>query len=123
MDYKVALAKYIEATNTHDFNEVRALLHENAIYWFSNQTCTSMEEIQAYFENAWNVIKEEIYSAQDVTWLTVDQNSATCIYTYHYEGYYNGEFVTGSGRATNIFTKDASGEWKLLHEHLSKGVK
>ncbi|WP_078382244.1 YybH family protein [Sutcliffiella halmapala] len=123
MDYKVALAKYIEATNTHDFNNVKVLLNDNPTYWFTNQTCTSIEEVQAYFENAWNVIKEEVYSAQEVTWLTVDQHSATCIYSYHYEGYYNGDFVTGSGRATNIFTKDADGEWKLLHEHLSKGVK
>jgi ketosteroid isomerase-like protein len=119
MDYKKALQQYIEATNTHDFNNVKKVLHENAIFWFTDQTCTTMQEIQNYFENAWDTIKEEVYTADNVHWLTVDENSAACTYTYHYEGYYNGEFVSGSGRATNVFIKNEKGEWKLIHEHLS----
>ncbi|SES12295.1 DUF4440 domain-containing protein [Psychrobacillus sp. OK032] len=119
MGYEKALSQYIDATNTHDFNNVRKFLHEQAIYWFSNATCTTISEIQSYFENAWNLIIEEVYSAEDVKWITVDEGSATCIYTYHYEGYYNGEFVAGSGRATNIFIRAEDGEWKLIHEHLS----
>jgi len=79
-------------------------LHPQAIYWFSDKTCTTTEEIEAYFKHAWNVIKEEVYSATDVKWLTVDEKTATCLYTYHYEGYHNEKFVSGSGRATNIFT-------------------
>jgi ketosteroid isomerase-like protein len=119
MGYKKALQQYIEATNTHDFNNVKKVLHENAIFWFTDKTCTTIQEIQNYFENAWDIIKEEVYTANNVHWLTVDQNSATCTYTYHYEGYHNGKFVTGSGRATNVFIKNEKGEWKLIHEHLS----
>jgi ketosteroid isomerase-like protein len=119
MGYKKALQQYIEATNTHDFNNVKKVLHENAIFWFTDKTCTTIQEIQNYFENAWDMIKEEVYTAKNVHWLTVDQNSATCTYTYHYEGYHNGKFVTGSGRATNVFIKNEKGEWKLIHEHLS----
>jgi ketosteroid isomerase-like protein len=119
MGYKKALQQYIEATNTHDFNNVKKVLHENAIFWFTDKTCTTIQEIQNYFENAWDIIKEEVYTANNVHWLTVDQNSATCTYTYHYEGYHNGKFVSGSGRATNVFIKNEKGEWKLIHEHLS----
>jgi ketosteroid isomerase-like protein len=119
MGYKKALQQYIEATNTHDFNNVKKVLHENAIFWFTDKTCTTIQEIQNYFENAWDIIKEEVYTANNVHWLTVDQNSATCTYTYHYEGYHNGKFVTGNGRATNVFIKNEKGEWKLIHEHLS----
>ncbi|MGD8190851.1 YybH family protein [Brevibacillus ginsengisoli] len=119
MDYEKAFEQYIEATNSHDFNNVRKLLHEKAVYWFSNKTCTTLGEIQSYFENSWDVVQEEVYSARDVQWLTADETSATCIYTYHYQGYHKGEFVSGSGRATNIFTKVDGGEWKLIHEHLS----
>lgn len=119
MGYEKALDQYIGATNTHDFNNVRKVLHEQAIFWFSNKTCTTTSEIQSYFDNAWNLIKEEVYSAEDVKWITVDEGSATCIYTYRYEGYYNEEFITGSGRATNIFIRADDGEWKLIHEHLS----
>ncbi len=119
MDYEKALEQYIAATNSHDFSNVRRVLHENAIYWFTGKTCTTFSEIQSYFENAWNIIKEEVYAAENVKWLAVDQNSATCVYTYHYQGYHNGEFVSGRGRATNIFIKVSNGEWKLIHEHLS----
>ncbi len=118
LSFKKALDCYIEATNTHDFNNVKELLHPEAVYWFTDRTCTSLEEIGAYFNHAWDLIKEEVYSATNVQWLTVDETSATCIYTYHYEGYYNENFISGSGRATNVFTK-VNNEWKLVHEHLS----
>lgn len=119
IDHKRALEQYIAATNTHDFNQVEKLLHENAVYWFTNKTCTTMNEIKSYFENAWDMIKDEKYSAKNITWVTADEHSATCIYTYEYEGYYNGKFVSGSGRATNIFVRVDQKEWKLVHEHLS----
>ncbi|CAH0344261.1 nuclear transport factor 2 family protein [Bacillus sp. CECT 9360] len=119
MDHREALHQYIEATNTHEFSNVEKILHHQALFWFTNQTYSSKNEIQRYFEKAWDMIKEEVYRANDVEWLTVDKNSATCIYTYHYEGYHNGEFISGGGRATNVFCKNEEGEWKLIHEHLS----
>ncbi|WP_339148792.1 MULTISPECIES: nuclear transport factor 2 family protein [unclassified Sutcliffiella] len=119
MSYQNALNQYIEATNTHNFDNVEKLLHANVVYWFTNSSCTTMEEIRAFFENAWDTIKEEIYSAKDVEWIAVDEHTATCLYTFHYEGYLNGEFISGSGRATNVFVKD-EGQWKLIHEHLSR---
>ncbi|WP_025025391.1 YybH family protein [Caldalkalibacillus mannanilyticus] len=119
MGYKKALEQYIKATNTHDFSNVAQVLHEKAVYWFSDKTCTSMSEIQQYFENSWNMIQNEIYSASNVEWITTDLHSATCLYTYQYEGYHNGKFVSGKGRATNVFVKVSEDEWKLIHEHLS----
>lgn len=113
------LEQYIDATNTHDFENVERLLHPQAIYWFSDQTCRSQEEIKNYFENAWDTIKEEKYSAADIQWLGMGNDTATCVYHYHYEGYYKGEFIKGSGRATNVFVKDTDGNWKIIHEHLS----
>lgn len=94
-------------------------MHPKAVYWFTDRTCTSINEIQSYFENSWNTIKDEVYSISDVNWLVVEQKTATCIYTYHYEGVYNERFVSGSGRATNVFIKENEEEWKLIHEHLS----
>ncbi|KMJ57351.1 cag pathogenicity island protein Cag4 [Bacillus sp. LL01] len=119
MDYKKALEEYIEATNTHNFDNVEKSLHENVVYWFTNKTCTSLEDIRSFFENAWDTIKEEVYAAKDVQWIAVGERTATCLYTFHYEGYMNGEFISGSGRATNVFVKE-EGKWKLIHEHLSR---
>ncbi|QOS98954.1 nuclear transport factor 2 family protein [Brevibacterium sp. JNUCC-42] len=112
------LHNYIEATNTHNFDEVKKLLHPNAVYYFSNRTCTTHQEIQKYFESAWSFIQNEIYKAQDIRWLFTGSDSATCTYTYYYEGYMNGEYTSGQGRATNVFVKESTG-WLLIHEHLS----
>ena len=112
------LDNYIKATNTHIFDEVKKFLHPNAVYFFSNRSCTTHEEIQTYFENSWSMIKNENYEAQEVEWLFVGSDSATCTYTYFYEGYINEKYANGYGRATNIFIKE-SDEWLLIHEHLS----
>ena len=55
MGYKNALDRYIEATNSHDFANVRTWVDSNAVYWFSDKTCATPEEIQRYFENAWEM--------------------------------------------------------------------
>lgn len=112
------LDDYIAATNTHQFEEVKKLLHPNAVYYFSDRSCTTHEEIRAYFENAWSIVENENYEAQDVHWLFVNEQSATCTYMYFFEGYINGEYANGYGRATNVFIKE-SDKWLLVHEHLS----
>ncbi len=119
MSYQNALEAYIAATNTHDFVQVARLLDEEAVYWFSDRSCTTLDEIRLYFEQAWDAIREEVYRAEDVEWIASDAHSAVCIYTYHFEGYHQGTFMSGSGRATNVFVRDADGIWKLKHEHLS----
>ncbi|PLR80344.1 DUF4440 domain-containing protein [Bacillus canaveralius] len=112
------LEKYIKATNTHSFDEVRKLLHPNAMFFFSDKSCITHEEIQTYFETAWSLVKNENYEAHNVIWLFKENTSATCTYTYFYEGYVNGEYTSGRGRATNVFVKK-SDKWLLIHEHLS----
>ncbi|AZK48966.1 YybH family protein [Paenibacillus lentus] len=112
------LNRYIKAINTHNFEEVRLVLHPDATFFFSDQSCTTAEQIQTYFEHVWTVVKEEHYAAQDVVWLHKGDSSATCNYTYFYEGYINGTYVSGQGRATNVFVKEQE-RWLLIHEHLS----
>lgn len=116
---EAVLEQYIKATNTHDFSEVARLLHPEAVYWFGDKECRTMEEIQAYFEQAWRSIQDEKYSASQVQWVVKTDGAATCIYYYRYEGYFQGKFVQGGGRATNVFLKDEQGDWRLVHEHLS----
>jgi hypothetical protein len=112
------LNNYIKATNSHNFEKVKKLLHPNATYFFSNKTCINHDEIQDYFENAWDLVKNENYEAHDVQWLFTSNTSLTCTYTYFYEGFINGKYTNGRGRATNVFVKE-SDNWLLIHEHLS----
>ncbi|WYP27793.1 nuclear transport factor 2 family protein [Alkalihalobacillus sp. FSL W8-0930] len=113
-----ALREYIRATNTHDFKEVAKCLHPSAMYWFSDETCTSLEDIKMYFERAWKAMPDEVYRANEIVWLSKDMKSASCTYSYHYEGHINGILTVGNGRATNVFIF-VEDQWKLIHEHLS----
>lgn len=113
-----ALYEYITATNTHNFKNVRECIDNNAVYWFSNKSCVSVDSISDYFNHVWSIIKDEKYEAKNVEWISVSETSATCIYNYHWEGYVDNELKSGGGRATNIFNKK-DGKWILIHEHLS----
>lgn len=113
-----ALESYIQATNTHNFDNVNKVLSRKAVYYFSDSICSTSEEIRKYFESAWNLIQNEVYSISDVNWLYNSGNSVICLYFYHYEGYLNGVFTSGEGKATNIFVKE-NDKWVLIHEHLS----
>ncbi|MFS0785231.1 nuclear transport factor 2 family protein [Shouchella sp. 1P09AA] len=118
MHYEVGLKMYIEATNTHCFKEVRKRLHPNAVFYFTDKSCFSMEAIESYFETAWEQIKDEIYEAKDIQWQFVTEEVAACTYIFSYEGYRDDSFISGKGRATNLFVQHEH-EWKLIHEHLS----
>jgi ketosteroid isomerase-like protein len=114
------LNQYIEATNTHDFSEVAKCLNKNAVYYFSNKTCVGMDEVKNYFENSWNIVKDEKYWATDVKLLSETDDTIVCIYQYNYSGYINDKYAEGHGRATNVFIRNKStNRWELVHEHLS----
>jgi len=118
---KEPLKQYIEATNTHNFDEVEKCVHEHAVYIFSGKEMKGIEIIRAYFEKTWSTIKDEAYWATDIKWLHEAENTRVCLYQYNYKGYVDGKVVEGFGKATNIFIKCAcTGKWKLIHEHLSK---
>ncbi|WP_210481139.1 nuclear transport factor 2 family protein [Naasia sp. SYSU D00948] len=113
-----ALQRYLAAINSHDFAEVRRVLHPGAVFWFSDATCTTEAEVQAYFENAWRIVEDEVYAAEEIAWLAAGPGLAACTYAYTYAGRHAGVPVSGRGRATNVFAMQ-EGRWSLVHEHLS----
>ena len=110
--------EYERRTNSHDFAQVSELIDPNAIYWFSDGTHEGIDEIERAFDQTWDTIRNEVYTIEDVKWLSVDETSASCVYPFHWEGEVEGEPESGSGRGTSIFVKKA-GDWKVVHEHLS----
>jgi ketosteroid isomerase-like protein len=117
--YVNALHGYIAATNRHDFDQVRRLLHPDVVFRFSDADCVSMPVIRQYFENAWAIVQDERYDAIDVAWRLPTPTTAIASYTYRWAGRVDGGFRSGSGRATNVFVHDLAGGWLLAHEHLS----
>lgn len=51
-----ALEAYIEATNSHDFDNVNKMLSKKSVYCFSDVICSTVDEIREYFESAWELI-------------------------------------------------------------------
>ncbi|OCN05919.1 DUF4440 domain-containing protein [Erysipelotrichaceae bacterium MTC7] len=117
MKFKL-IENYIHATNTHDFDNLVPLISDTATYQFTDKTCVGLKEIREYFENAWDIIKEEKYYATDITCLVQNEEVKVYIYNYHYEGFHNGSFTSGGGKATNVFQL-LNDEWKLVLEHLN----
>lgn len=111
--------KYEEATNSHDFNNVRQLIAPEAVYFFSNENLFGIEAIEKAFTDTFNTILDEVYSIRDVQWLAVSETAAVCVYNFHWIGTIDGERKEGSGRGTNTLVK-RGGEWLMVHEHLSK---
>lgn len=109
---------YINATNTHDFNNLLSIISSKAVYQFTDKQCIGLEEIRPYFENAWNLIKEEVYSATDIECIVDTEDIKIYIYNYHYNGYLNDKFVEGGGKATNVFQR-IDNRWQLILEHLN----
>ena len=117
--YHEALREYIEATNTHDFDRVRPLLHPDVVFRFSDADCVSTQAVQEYFENAWSIVHDERYEAIDVAWRLPTPSTAIASYTYQWAGVIDGAASKGSGRATNVFVAGVGSGWLLAHEHLS----
>jgi ketosteroid isomerase-like protein len=117
--YCDALDEYIAGTNTHDFDNVRPLLHPDAVFRFSDADCAGVLAAQHYFEGTWAAVKDERYDAVDVAWRLPTPTTAIASYTYRWTGLIDGQRHSGSGRATNVFVTGSEGRWLLAHEHLS----
>lgn len=117
MKYEL-IEEYISATNTHDFSNLVPLIMDSAVYQFTDKRCVGIQEIREYFEHAWELIKEEKYSASDIECIVSTTDVKIYTYIYHYEGFHNNKFVSGKGKATNVF-QFINNEWKLVLEHLN----
>jgi ketosteroid isomerase-like protein len=112
------LEKYKVEINSHDFSRVEPLISRDCKFWFSSGTFHGLEQTRKAFEKTWAMIQNEIYSITDVSWLSSNQDSAACVYTYHWSGLINGQPTEGKGRGTSCFRVE-DGQWKIIHEHLS----
>lgn len=113
------LKRYEDATNTHDFSNVKELLSEDLVYWFTEGSYTTIDDLEKAFVRTWDKIKDEEYSINDVRWISLDTKSAVCIYEFRWKGLIDGVIKEGRGRGTNVLVKRNS-RWYMIHEHLSK---
>jgi ketosteroid isomerase-like protein len=115
------MKEYEIGANSKDFASILPLIDEKeAIFWFSEGSYIGAEQIREAFERTWSTIKDERYSITNLKWVSGCEHTAVCIYEFHSKGIVDGRNIEFSGRGTNILSRTNDGEWKLVHEHLSR---
>ncbi|WP_454851480.1 YybH family protein [Rhizobium binxianense] len=112
------LRLYEAKLNLAHFDAVAPLIAEDAVFWFSDGTHAGLAEIRAAFEQTWQRVNEEKYWLEDVNWIATSDTVATCIYTFHWKGLWDGKAFESKGRGTTVL-RNSGGQWKIIHEHLS----
>ncbi|PKR87337.1 DUF4440 domain-containing protein [Pleomorphomonas diazotrophica] len=101
------------------FDEVAPLLSAEAVFWFTDGTHRGIDAIRAAFEDTWRTLQNEVYWLEDVDWIAVGDTAASCTYRFRWTADIDGTACAGEGRGTTVLRKEG-GEWKIVHEHLSR---
>jgi len=105
-----------------DFNLIRHLIDERAVFRFNDGDFFGRDAIQAAFEKTWRgdpSVKKARFYLSDIVVLTTDAASATATYTYNWEGSQAGKSFSITGRGTRVLRFE-QGEFRIVHEHLSR---
>lgn len=106
-----------------DFALIRDLIDENAYFRFNDGDFVGRPAIQAAFEKTWRGdpgVKKARFYLTDIQVLTVDHNTATATYTYHWEGAQGDRAFFVRGRGTRVLARRQEGGYRIVHEHLSR---
>ena len=115
------MVAYEQATNSHDIEATLSLVDDQAVYLFSDEsTHVGKPAIERVLRKNFDLIKEENYAIDNLTWLVDTGEVAAGVYDYSWSGLINGEPASGSGRGTTVLRRSENG-WKVIHEHLSRG--
>jgi len=112
------LRQYEDKINLHRFDELVPLISSEATFWFSEGSFSGTSEIRSAFEKTWQAIQDESYWLEDLRWIAVGDDAASCTYGFRWRGTVDGQVRSGGGRGTTVLRREA-GQWKIVHEHLS----
>lgn len=114
------LKHYENALATQSFENVSEQIHPSAIFRFSDGDFHGHEAIRQAFEKTWAYeVEDERYYLSEIEVRTLDVDSASLTFQFHWEGIgENGSFEI-VGRGTMVLTR-LEGKLKILVEHLSR---
>jgi ketosteroid isomerase-like protein len=119
----VAFLHHFEALAEHeDFERVRGLIGEQAFFRYNDGDHIGHAAIEAAFEKSWRgnpQVKKARFYLSDITVLSVDQQTATATYTWHWEGAQGTQAFQIKGRGTRVLRWNGS-HFCIVHEHLSR---
>jgi len=115
------MSAYEGAAGAHDLEATLALIHPDAVYWFSNESShvgkhAVGQAIRANFDS----IADGTYRIDQLRWVARTDDVAVCVYRFTWTGTIDGREVGGAGRGTNVLRRSGS-TWLVIHEHLSRG--
>jgi ketosteroid isomerase-like protein len=113
------LEEYERRLAQHQWSAVADLIHDEAIFIFTEGTFRGKSEIAEAFQRTFQTIQNEQYTISNLEWLVITDKIAACIYNYHWQGVVKGQEKSGGGRGTTILQKSANG-WQIIHEHLGR---
>ncbi len=113
------LDAYARAINLHRFDAVAPMIAPDAVFWFSDGTHVGHAAIRAAFERTWQLIQDETYWLDELTWIASGAAAACGLYRYNWKGVIDGAPAQGQGRGTSVL-RLGDGSWQIVHEHLSR---
>lgn len=115
-------ADFTAALIRRDIDAALSLLRDDVIFFYSNgSTVVGKDAFAEQMTASWKVVSDYEYSTLNPLWIAESESAATLVYGFAWSGLARGDKVSGSGRATRVFSRDASG-WLIAHEHLSTGA-
>ncbi|MEM7260842.1 MAG: DUF4440 domain-containing protein [Planctomycetota bacterium] len=115
------MARYVDASQRHDLDALRAMVAPDAVYFFSNGGVhRGRDEVIAAIERNFGAIEAESYEVMNLDWLVDVGESAAAVFDYRWSGKIAGEPASGSGRGSCVL-RWSGDDWTVVQEHLSAG--
>jgi ketosteroid isomerase-like protein len=111
------IQQYEEALASQEWQRVEPLMHDDVCVIFATGTFKGKAEVQKAFEDNFSLIEDEKYSISNLHWVFLGNESATCLYDFHWQGLINAQPSSGGGRGTSVLL-NVAGKWQILAEHL-----
>ena len=122
MNHVAALSTYVEALNTHSWENIAPHVAEDAVFIFTEGTFIGHAAAKASFEKTFALIHNERFSLHDIAWTVVTDEVAVCRYEFRWDGLISGQPASGGGRGTSILRK-VHDRWLIAHEHLGPSAR
>lgn len=119
---EVTLQAYEQRLSHQSWDLVKDLIHDDAVFIFTESTFRGKEEIQKAFEKTFDLIKEEKFWLTNLNWVAKTDSMVSCDYIFNWEGIINGKPSSGGGRGSSVLIRTENG-WKIIQEHLGPPAK
>jgi ketosteroid isomerase-like protein len=118
---QACMESFVAALIRQDIDAALPLLTDDVALFYSNGTAIwGKDAFTAVITANWKQLDRYDYKTVDAIWLAQSDTAAAVIYTFSWSGLAGGKELSGNGRGTRVFRREADG-WRIAHEHLSTG--